>query len=81
MGCVEKDPISERCPRQSWKHGFHLEQGLCRWTELKAKHGSAVIPVLGETEAGGSPVLSQPGLYTETLSQKERKGEREERRK
>lgn len=38
---------------------------------LKAKHRSAVIPVFGEAEAGGSSVQSQLGLYTETLSQKE----------
>lgn len=38
---------------------------------LKAKHRSAIIPVFGEAEAGGSPVQSQPGLYMETLSQKE----------
>lgn len=30
-----------------------------------------VLSVFGEAEAGGSPVQSQPGLSTETLSQKE----------
>lgn len=41
MGCVKKNPISERRPRQSWKHGFHLEQGLCRWIEPKELESQA----------------------------------------
>lgn len=46
--------------------------------KLKAKHGTAVMTLFGEAETGGYPVLSQPGLYMETLFQKERMKRRKE---
>jgi hypothetical protein len=43
--------------------------------------GSFLNPSIQKTEAGGSWVRGQPGLLSETLSQKRKKGRKERKRK